>query len=66
MSPEIEGETIETKVTPTLTSAHVRTLPVMDFANQNKFVLPSLPGSLTWTLIGQCWARHDIVRIAGL
>ena len=54
------------QVSPTLTAAHVRTMAVMDFANASKFSLPTLPGTLTWVYVGQCWARHDIIRVAGL
>lgn len=62
-----EHEPIPTPLTaPNLAKSHVQTLPTMDFANQNKFTLPALPGSLTWTYVGQCWARHDIIRVAGL
>src|SRR5215469_11573007 len=53
-------------VAPTLAKSHVQTMAVMDYANQNKFTLPTLPGSLTWVYISQCWARHDIIRVAGL
>jgi hypothetical protein len=62
-NPDIKPEPL---VNPTLAKAHVQTMAVMDFANQNKFTLPGLPGSLTWTYIGQCWAVHDIIRVAGL
>jgi hypothetical protein len=56
----------EQQASPTLTKAHVQTLPVMDFASASKFTLPALPGSLTWVYVGQCWARHDVIRVAGL
>jgi hypothetical protein len=56
----------EALVAPTLAKAHVQTLPVMDFANAAKFSLPTLPGSLTWVYVSQCWPRHDIIRVAGL
>ena len=60
------GESVEPLVIPTLTKAHVQTLPVMDFANPAKFALPVLPGTLSWVYISQCWPRHDMIRVAGL
>ena len=51
---------------PNLAAAHVKTLPPMDWANPGKFGLPAPPAGTTWVYLSQCWARHDVIRVAGL
>jgi hypothetical protein len=51
---------------PNLAKSHVQTLATMDFANAAKFNLPAPPAGLTWVYMGQCWAKHDIIRVNGL
>jgi hypothetical protein len=60
------SDEVQPLANPNLARSHVQTMAVMDFGNQNKFTLPGLPGALTWVQISQTWARHDIIRVAGL
>lgn len=51
---------------PNLSAAHVKMLPPMDYANPTKYNLPAPPAGVTWWYLANCWARHDIIRVAGL